>query len=106
MITKTSLSLEEAVESLTGFEELRIRERFGGDIEELLVERSRDGMRAVAAALVTRDLGQQEDAADAAYQHVMGLSMTALNDFFADDEPEAMPDEPDTESGKDDFADD
>lgn len=97
MITKTNLSLPEVVETLTGFDEQYIRERYGSDIEDLLDNQPREGMRALAIAVVKHE----GTSADLAYTHVMGLNMKQLNDFFADDEPEAMPEEPETESGKD-----
>ena len=52
MITKSEIGLEEAVETLTGFEEQYVAERFGADIEQLLMERPREGLRAAAMVLV------------------------------------------------------
>lgn len=96
MITKTDLSVTDAVELLTGFDEKYIRELYDQDIEDLLESQPRDGLRMLAVAVVKREGTPEDDA----YAHVMGLSMKQLDAFFADEQPEAMPEEPDTESGK------
>lgn len=99
----TNLTLDEAVELLTGYDEQVIADRFGDDVENLLGVRPRHAMRAVAVTVLCREKGLD---LDAAYDRVMALNMRELNDFYAEGEPEAMPDEPATESGKDAAADD
>ncbi len=100
--TPDRMTLDEAVEVLTGYDELFIRERFGDELEDLLENQPRHGTRAVAACVLIRESGCLPDAA---YDQVMKLSMKELNEFFPESEPEAMPDEPDTAAGKDASAD-
>jgi hypothetical protein len=91
MITKTDITLEKVVETLTGFEEDRILERFGAEVEDLLEERPRAGMRALAAVVVARGLGEQADAAEVAHQHVMGLTLKQISEFFPKEETRTDP---------------
>lgn len=91
------LSLEEVVESLTGYEEIEIEKQFGDDIEELLENKPRAGLRA-AVFIIARRRGA---ALPAAKDEAMKLSMRALNDCFADETIELDPDDPETEQGKD-----
>lgn len=105
MITSSSISIEEAVETLTGYEEQEIEKRFGAQFDDLLEVKPITGMRAVAAVMIARDLKAQgaSDPQGQAYAHVMEMTLRQASEFWSvEDEPEAMPDEPDTESGKDD----
>lgn len=85
MITKTDITAAKVVETLTGFEEDLIAERFGGEVEDLLEDRPRAGMRALAVVVVARDLSDHPDAADVAYQHVMGMTLQQISEFFPED---------------------
>lgn len=93
MISKTDMSIEEVVETLTGFEEQDIEKGFGAQIGELLELKPTMGMRALAIVMVKRDLVKQDVKSPAikAHTHVMDMSLKQVNEFFPDDEPEETP---------------
>lgn len=83
MITKTTLTIGEAAETLDGFEEEFIAEQCDDlVIEDLLTDRPRIGLRILAACVVARDL-TGDDARVKAYEHVKSLTMKQINEFFA-----------------------
>ena len=86
MLTISPIGVQEAVETLTGFEEQEIDRRFGDQVGNLLEFKPVTGMRAVAFVLVARDLKAQDVKAynDKAYQHVMEMTMKQAADFWPD----------------------
>lgn len=102
MITKTEMSLDEALDTLTGYEERAIEERFEYPYEVLLVRKPTTAVRAVMYVLVARDLKAQDvkNPNDKAYIHVMESSVKTVTDFFPE-VPEDDGEQPVTEPGKD-----
>lgn len=97
------ITSDEMLESLTGFDELAIEKAFDADWQTLVTQKQTMFLRALIFVQLRRDGKSDKDAKNA----VMELSLKAANDFFADDEvPDLDPDQPDSESGKDDSADD
>jgi hypothetical protein len=94
------LTLDEAVESLTGFDEIAIEKKFGHDITTLLTDHAIRAMRATAFVLKRREGLNDADA----YKASMDMTIGQTQDFFADEPDELMPEEPSTELGKDDSA--
>ena len=103
MIARTTLTVDEVTDSLTGFEEIAVEQKFGLDPNALLNEKPIRGMRALATVLVARDLRKNDvkDPDGKAYKHVMGMTLKQVGDFFPDADAEPVPDEPVSESGKD-----
>lgn len=91
----TDLTLTEAVESFTGYDEIGFEQAFGYDLAGLK-ERGTTLMRAAVFVLKRREGLPQLEAKDEA----MKLPLGELQDYFADDD-EVTPDEPDTPAGKD-----
>lgn len=106
MIEKSTMDTGEVLESLTGYEELEIEQRFGAMPDVLLTTKSTTGLRALAAVVIARDLEAQDvkDPKAKAYRHVMGLTLAQVTDFFPDEEEEPAldGDEPVTPAGEDD----
>ena len=103
MIDKTSMDVSEVVETLTGYEERNIEQRFGAIIGDLLEERPTSGLRALVMVLVARDLVAQDvkNPQGKAFEHVMGMTLKQVDDFFPEYvEPEVDPEQPETEAGK------
>lgn len=101
-------TFNEALDSLTGYEEERIESHFGADIFTLLktnatrcgralifIDQIRHGMKSATA--------DENKVVQAAKKHTQGLTIAQVNDYFADDEDgdDVMADEPESESGKD-----
>lgn len=87
-MTTSPIGLNEAVESLTGYEEQEIADRFGSQIEGLLEHRPTVGMRAVAYVLISRDLqaADVKDPKGKAYKQVMEMTMKQAAGFWPDDD--------------------
>lgn len=94
---RQEMTLNEAVESLNGFDEIAIEKRFGGDITSLLTNHAIRAVRATVFVLRRRD-GLKDDEA---YKASMEMSIREAQDYFPDEPDEIMPDEPVTEVGKD-----
>ena len=93
-----TMTLDEMVESLTGFDELAIEKHFDGfDVYTQGETKSIRAMRALAFVQFRRDGEADRDALKSA----LGLSFKDLSSRFLPDEPEIDPDEPETPSGKD-----
>lgn len=87
--------VQDLVLSLTGFDEIAIEKAFSTDLETLSAQRQ---MRALAFILARRE-GKNDNAA---YQHVMEMAQGDVLGLFGIDVDEVMPDEPESEMGKDD----
>lgn len=88
---------DEAIESLTGYEEEAIVKKFGTDIDSL---RTSMQLRALIFTFDVRNGDEQK----AAYEHAMSLPAKAFLDHFSspDDVDDVMPDEPVSAVGEDD----
>lgn len=104
MITKTTLTIDDMVESLTGHEENDIEGRFGFDPTTLLETKATMGLRALVYVLAKRDLTEQDvkDPGGKAYKHAMDFTLKQVGDFFPDEVEEPVPSEPVTPAGKGD----
>lgn len=105
--TSTTLAFDEAIESLTGHDENDVEARFNVSVYDLMEQNATKAGRALAFILVARDLKAAEvvDPQGKAYQHVMGMTLKQIGEFFPDATNEPMPEDPVTEPGKEDFAD-
>lgn len=92
---KITMSIDDMADSLTGFEEIAISEAFGAELFDL------SSMRMVRALVFVHHLRQGLKHADAK-RTTLGLTVKQVGEMFPDDEEEPMPEEPITESGKDD----
>lgn len=92
------ITVDEMTDSLTGFEEVAIAKHFEADWMQLMETRPTMLLRA----LVFTQLARGEVKAAEAKAEAMGMPLSEVNDFFATDEDEPMPEDPVTESGKDD----
>lgn len=91
-------NFNDLLDSLTGFEELAISERFGFDITTLLDRSATMAGRALVFTEKTRSGQKPGDA----YKGAMSMTVRAVNDHFdTDEEPEVLEDETVTEQGKD-----
>lgn len=93
-----SMTLEEAMASLTGFDEIAIEKHFGGlDVYTDGEKKVARVMRALAFVQFRRDGKADRDALQAAQE----LTFKDLTARFLPDETEIDPEDPETESGKD-----
>jgi hypothetical protein len=103
--TTQRLTLQEAIESLTGWEEIAIEQAAGYTIEKMNDEdnpRSILLARSVAAVVKSRE----DDVKYAeAYRAVMGMKQSEVLGFFAEAEEEPVEHDPITEPGKGDSPD-
>lgn len=96
------VSLTDTINSLTGYEEDEITGRFG-NLRDLLDATDGGSVKVYRACLYVLERRKGKDEA-AAMDAVQTLSRTAVVGPFLDeseDADDAMPDEPDTEQGKD-----
>jgi hypothetical protein len=97
---------DEFFNSLTGFDELAIAKQFGQALEHLIPsENKATGQKTGSPFLFQRALAfvdlRRGGANDRdAFKQAMELSIAEANGYFADDEPDLDPDDPDTEAGK------
>lgn len=90
-------SVEELFQSLTGFDELAIKDKFGIENPAEVEHRPIIWTRALVFIIFKRDgMNSQQ-----AYQAAMETPSGILDSFFADDPEDVLPDDPDSEPGKD-----
>lgn len=95
----TQLTIEEMVESLTGYEELAVAKHFGDEVGKLLDSKPTMGLRSLIFAHVARDEGMRPELAK---KTAMDLTVKAVSTYFRDDtDDEIDPVDLETESGKD-----
>lgn len=96
----SDLTGDEMFESLTGFEEMAVKARFGVPINDLAkVDQLQLGRALVFADLKRQDRNlKDKDAHDAAQAMELGVVL----DYFSDEPDEPFEDEPVTDAGKDD----
>ena len=106
---QAKLTAQEVTESLTGWDEIAIEDAFGRTLEEMADEEGHRQimlMRALGAVVVARsknlEAGSFPKAFKDAYREVMGMRQSQVTGLFAEEPDDVMPDEPDSESGKDD----
>lgn len=87
-------TLEGAVQSLTGWEELSIARHFDQDFAQLMESHPMRAQRAVVFALLTREGIAPRNA----YAQTMGMSLAETNDYFAVEE--VVKDDPTSDVGK------
>lgn len=91
-------TISEAIESLTGFEEIAIKKAFEDDVFALM----NTGQETMAGRALIFIEKKREGLKDAeAKNAALSLTLKDVNAHFADEDEEVMPDEPVTESGKD-----
>jgi hypothetical protein len=88
----------EIFESLNGFEEIAISERFGASIGKLADVNETLFMRA----LVFTDMARAGMTPGEARNAAMRMRLREVKDWCLPDDVDVMPDDPDSESGKDD----
>jgi hypothetical protein len=96
-MAQTTATIDEIVDSLTGHDELAIHAAFGKDITDLAQLHKTLFIRAAIAVHRSREAGESMRAA---HKFAMDMRMGDVTDYFSADE-DAIPAEPDTESGKD-----
>jgi hypothetical protein len=91
----------EMVETLTGFEEDAVEAMCGMTFDALAMkERDLKLTRVLAATKLRRE--DPELTPQAAYQKIQAMRQNELLAVFEDEPDDPMPDEPDSEAGKDD----
>lgn len=91
------MTAEEMFESLTGYEEVAISKAFGGEIGDLASAKPTMFLRAMVFAHINRSGASASEAKDQA----MKMSLKEANGYFAEEQQETFPEEPETEQGKD-----
>lgn len=95
-MTHTDQTPNEVMESMTGFDEIAVAQKFGGEILSLAESRQTAFMRALVFVIKRREGLKDADA----YRAAQELTLKETQEFFALDD-EVMPDEPVTPAGKD-----
>lgn len=100
MSAQTTMTMTETAQSLTGFEEVAITKAFGRSIETLANESLAMMGRGLVFVLERRNGADDKTAK----QTAMEMPRSGLDAYFPDDpgDEEIDPDNPVTESGKDD----
>lgn len=91
-------TFDQLFESLTGFEEIAISERFGVSIAKLAEHNETVFMRALVFTDMVRGGMKLGDARNM----VMGMRLADVKEWCLDEAPDVMPDDPDSPAGKDD----
>lgn len=92
------VTADEMFESLNGFDEIAIANAFGAEVTELAEKRPIGFVRA----LVFVDLRRKGSKDAEARSKALTMTVKEIETYFPEDEEEPMPDDPITESGKDD----
>ncbi len=87
-------TMTEIAGSVTGFDEIAVEKHFGFDLFE--ATSASKATRALVFIQLRRD-GLKDDEA---YKAAMNKPTSTLDQFFAEEPEEVMPDEPDTDPGK------
>lgn len=88
------VSAEEMAESLTGFEEIAIERAFGAEVYDLPPVKT---LRALVFVLLKRQGLRDPEAKE----QVLAMPLKEVNGHFCEPEEETVPDQPETEAGKD-----
>lgn len=96
-MSTVDITADDMAGSLNGFEELAIKKAFSVNLNAL-----NDDSAQLLRALIFADKRRGEGVADkTAYKAAMDLPLREVQAYFAEPEPEADPDDPDTDQGKD-----
>lgn len=95
-MSTVDLTVEEMSGSLTGFEEQAIKKNFGVTMNDL----GREGTTALRA-LVFADQRRKGAKDRDAYNTAMEMPLRDCQAYFAEEETEVDPDDPETDQGKD-----
>lgn len=96
----TETSVEEMIESLTGYDEIAISKHFGAEWNDL--SENKPIMFARSLIFVDQRRAPHSLPDTEAKDFALSQTMKAVNDYFPDVPEEAMPEEPVSESGKGD----
>jgi hypothetical protein len=94
-MSATDKTAEEVMQSLTGFDEIAIAQRFGAKVLKIAKEDETSFLRSLVFIEKRREGLKDGDA----WQAVMEMPLAEVQEYFPDDD-EFDPDEPDTASGK------
>ncbi len=97
-MNENKITAEDMIQSLTGFDEIAIAKHFGHEWGALIETSPVTFTRALVFVQKRRDGENDPDAKNSA----LSLTLKQVNDFFAEDDPELNPDEPETASGEGD----
>lgn len=98
MTSTSGLTAEEVTESITGFDEIAVDKHFGGfDLYTDAEAKPVVSLRALVFVHLRHNGMPDKDA----HKTVMEMPLKAVHDYFEQDD-EANPSDPDTESGKGD----
>lgn len=92
------ITADEFMETLTGYDEIAIEKAFSKDVMGLAQGAPTTLLRSLVFVEKRREGLSDKDAKDA----VLQMSLREVNERFAQDDEEPMPEEPVTEAGKDD----
>lgn len=106
--TRSDLSISDLLDTLTGYDEQAIEERFGAMPDSLLTTKPMMGGRALVYVVVRRHLAAAgvKDPSGKAFKHAMGMKVSDVEAFFPDEDEELELGQPETPAGEgDDSAD-
>lgn len=92
---------DEFFETLNGFDEIAVAKHFGSPPVEL-TDTNKIAFARSLIFVAQRRAGQKDGEA---YKYAMNATVGEVNRYFAEDEEEAMPEDPITDSGKGDSGD-
>ena len=95
-MTEQQITQAELMESITGFDELAVDKHFGIDV--YIGDPSHPV--TLLRALVFIDRRHHGDTDAQAKEHALGLTISAVHDYFSDDPEDFDPEEPDSDAGK------
>jgi hypothetical protein len=91
-MSQVQQTAEEVLESLTGFDEMAIKQHFGSTVSDLAGDQTMLG-RGLVFVLKRRDGLNDDDARNAA----LGMPLKDITSYFADESEESGKDEPSSE---------
>lgn len=89
-------TVSEAMNSVTGFDELAVEKHFGFDLYQIADEKPLMSVRS----MIFVDLRHQGVADKEAHEKALSMTLGEVEAYFEDEPEDAMPDDPDSESGK------
>jgi hypothetical protein len=102
-VATTDMTFDEALDSLTGYDELGVKQAAGMPLNKLLSADEIHAIRCVVAVVEQRKNGKPGSKGYAeAYKAAMGLTLKDVRTYFAEAAEEFDPSDPDSESGKGD----
>jgi hypothetical protein len=91
--TPTKMSADEVLGTLTGYDEIAIAKKFGAEVLDLMETRPLTGLRALVYIQKRRELTtphtKQAAVDTAAYEAVMGMTVTEVQALIDDEDPES-----------------